>query len=302
MSKQNMSRPLFTPSASTPVRYVDAHVHFWDQSEPGIDWPMLEPNFRFPLHRFNASGHYNAADHRIESAGIPVTKVVHVQAAVVDDPAVETAWLQRMADADPAGWPNGIVGSGTLWADDAPAMLERHAQYANFRGVRDPTLAEHLDDPAIDVAIAVMARLGAACDVGARLPRFEALGAVLDRHPDVTFVLNHGGTPSERTPDFLAQWRAGLTALARRQNLVCKVSGFALGDPEWTVESLRPMVNSCIDIFGVDRCLFASDWPVDKLHSTYEELFAAFVTITEGASAGERDALFAGTAERAYQL
>ena len=301
-SKAAMSRPPFTPSASTPVRYVDAHVHFWDQSEPGIDWPMLEPNFRFPLHRFNGSGHYNAADHRRESAGIPVSKVVHVQAAVVDDPAVETAWLQRMANNDPAGWPNGIVGSGTLWADDAPAMLERHAQYANFRGVRDPTLAEHLDDPALDVALGVMARLGAACDVGARLPRFEALGVVLDRHPDVTFVLNHGGTPSERTPEFLARWRDGLAALARRQNLVCKVSGFALGDPEWTVESLTPMVNACIEIFGVDRCLFASDWPVDKLYSTYDELFAAFVTITEGASASERDALFAGTAERAYRL
>ena len=297
-----MSRPPFTPSASTPVRYVDAHVHFWDQSEPGIDWPMLEPNFRFPLHRFNESGHYNAADHRAESAGVPVSKVVHVQAAVVADPAVETAWLQRMADNDPAGWPNGIVGSGDLWADDAPAMLERHAQYPNFRGVRDPTFADHLDDPAIDAALTTMARLGAACDVGARLPRFELLGTVLDRHPDVTFVLNHGGTPNERTPEFLAQWRAGLTGLAARPNLVCKVSGFALGDKEWTTESLTPVVNACIDIFGVDRCLFASDWPVDKLYSTYGELFAAFATITAGASASERDALFAGTAERVYRL
>ena len=302
MSNVAMPRPPFTPSASTPVRYVDAHVHFWDQSEPGIDWPMLEPNFRFPLHRFNESGHYTAADHRIESSGVPVSKVVHVQAAVVDDPAVETAWLQRMADADPLGWPNGIVGSGTLWTDDAPAMLERHARYANFRGVRDPTFTDHLDDDAIHAALAVMARLGAACDVGARLPRFEALGAVVDRHPDVTFVLNHGGTPNERTPEFLAQWRAGLTQLAQRPNLVCKVSGFALGDKEWTTESLTPVVNACIDIFGVERCLFASDWPVDKLYSTYGELFAAFVAITAGASASERDALFAGTAERVYRL
>jgi predicted TIM-barrel fold metal-dependent hydrolase len=297
-----MPRTPFTPSASTPVRYVDAHVHFWDQSEPGIEWPMLESNFRFPLHLFNVSGHYTAADHRVETAGVPVSKVVHVQAAVVDDPAVETAWLQRMADNDPAGWPNGIVASGALCADDAPAMLERHARYANFRGVRDPTLADHLEDPALDAALTVMARLGAACDVGARLPRFQALGGVLDRHPAVTFVLNHGGTPNERTPEFLAQWRAGLTRLAARPNIVCKVSGFALGDKQWTVESLEPLVNACIDIFGVDRCLVASDWPVDKLYSTYGELFAAFATITAGVSATERDALFAGTAERVYRL
>ncbi|TML10926.1 MAG: amidohydrolase, partial [Actinobacteria bacterium] len=110
------------------------------------------------------------------------------------------------------------------------------------------------------------------------------------------------GTPNERTPDFLAQWRAGLTQLAARPNIVCKVSGFALGDKQWTVESLAPVVNACIDIFGVDRCLVASDWPVDKLYSTYGELFAAFATITAGVSATERDALFAGTAERVYRL
>ena len=83
---------------------------------------------------------------------------------------------------------------------------------------------------------------------------------------------------------------------------MCKVSGFALGDKEWTLESLRPMVHDCIDIFGIDRCLFASDWPVDKLYSTYGELFAAFATITAELSAGERDAIFAGTAERVYRL
>ena len=55
-----MSRPTLSDVTAAPARYVDAHVHFWDQSEPDIDWPMLEPNFRFPLHQFNDSGHYNA--------------------------------------------------------------------------------------------------------------------------------------------------------------------------------------------------------------------------------------------------
>lgn len=297
-----MSRPQLSDVDVMPDRYVDAHVHFWDQSEQGIDWPMLEPDFRFPLHQFNASGHYHAGDHRAEAAGVPVSKVVHVQAAVVDDPAVETAWLQRMAERDPAGWPNGIVGSGDLWRDDAPAMLERHAQYENFRGVRDPTLADHLDDNLVDAALAVMARLNAACDVGVRLPRYRDFAKLADRHPDVTFVLNHGGTPGERTPEFLAQWRAELALVAARPNIVCKVSGFALGDPDWTLESLRPMVHACIELFGVDRCLFASDWPVDKLHSTYGELFASFAIIMADASATERDALFARTAERVYRL
>ncbi len=285
-----------------PARFVDAHTHFWDRSAPGLRWPMLEPGFRFPLHRFDAHGHYNAADHRVETADVAVTKVVHVQAADVDNPAVETAWLQDMADADAGGWPNAIVGSGSLWAEDALAMLEQHAAHANFRGVRDPALSDHLEDPALDAALGMLGRLGAVCDAMVRLPRFEALAAAADRHPDVIFVLGHGGTPLERTPEFLERWRVGLAVLAARANIVCKLSGFGIGDNDWTLESVAPMVNTCIECFGVDRCLFASNWPVDKLYSTYGELVASFDALTAGLSSAERDALFAGTAERVYRI
>ena len=126
-----MPRPPFTPSASTPVRYVDAHVHFWDQSEPGIDWPMLEPNFRFPLHRFNESGHYNAADHRAESAGVPVSKVVHVQAAVIGlpDPALGErccAVVVVRDAADPLSLPEMVdfLKTAGLMMQKIPEQLE----------------------------------------------------------------------------------------------------------------------------------------------------------------------------------
>lgn len=285
-----------------PRRFVDAHVHFWDQSERHISWPMLDIGFRYPLHRFNEHGHYTAADHRAETAGAPITKVVHVQAAVVDDPAVETEWLQRMANSDPMGWPNGIVGSGSLCDERAPEMLDRHAQYANFRGVRDPMLTDYLEHPGVEVALNKMAALRAVCDLTVRLPRFDALAAVLDRHPDTVFVLNHGGSPVERTPAFLAAWRAGLREIARRPNLYCKVSGFGLHDHTWTPATLRPMVFDCIDAFGFERCLIASDWPVDKLYSTYLEMIATYDLLTQDCSESERDQLFAATAEHVYRI
>lgn len=293
-------RPVW--SGTGPTRFVDAHAHFWDRTEPDLWWPMLEPGFRFPLHRFDAEGHYTAADHRRETDGVAVTKVVHVQAADYHRPEAETQWLQRMADADPQGWPNAIVGSGVLWAPDAPAMLEAHAASPNFRGLRDPSLAEHLDDPGVDAGLASLARLGCVCDAMVRLPRFPELLAVADRHPDVVFVLGHGGMPLERTPEFLAQWRDGLRELARRPNIVCKVSGFGVGDNAWTLASITPMVTACLEAFGVERCLFASNWPVDKLYSTYHELIATFSALTASLSAAERDRLFAGTAEAVYRI
>lgn len=263
---------------------------------------MLAPDFLYPLHRFDHDGTYAAVEHRSESTTVPVTKVVHVQAAEAADPAIETAWLQRVADADPAGWPNGIVGAANLSSPAARDLLERQAEQANFRGVRDVTLNDHLDDPAVDTGLAVLAELGLVCDTMARLPKFEALAGAADRHPNVTFVLGHGGTPSERSAAFLDTWRAGLVMLAQHPNIVCKLSGFGIGDNDWTVESFTPLVEACIAAFGTDRCIFNGNWPVDKLYSTYDELWGAFDLITAGYSLDERDALFAANAERVYRI
>jgi len=295
-------RPTWPATGSPPRRVVDAHVHYWEKGAPGLDWPMIEPGFAWPLHRFDHDGRYGPAEHRAEDPGIPVTKVVHVQAAEAADPVAETVWLQRMADADPNGWPNAIVGAADLSAPDAAAVLDRQVAHANFRGVRDVTLTDHLEDPALDAGLAEMARLGLLCDTMVRLPRFEALGAAADRHRDVVFVLGHGGTPMERTPDFLARWREGLARLARRPNIVCKISGFGMGDNDWTVATLTPVVRGCTEAFGPDRCIINGNWPVDKLYSTYGELYGAFDLITADLSEAERDALFAGNAERVYRI
>jgi predicted TIM-barrel fold metal-dependent hydrolase len=233
---------------------------------------------------------------------VPITKVVHVQAAAAADPVTETAWLQQMADADRDGWPNGIVGAANLSAPDAAAVLARQVEHANFRGVRDVTLSDHLEDPALDAGLAELGRLGLVCDTMVRLPRFAALAAAADRHPAVTFVLGHGGTPTERTAEFLHRWREGLQMLATRPNIVCKVSGFGIGDNDWTVQSLAPVVLACVESFGADRCILNGNWPVDKLFSTYDELIGAFDAITAGLSGTERDALFAGVAERVYRI
>jgi predicted TIM-barrel fold metal-dependent hydrolase len=233
---------------------------------------------------------------------VPVTKVVHVTAAAAADPVLETAWLQRMADADELGWPNGIVAAVDLSASDVRSTIERHLEFDNFRGARDVTLPEHLGEPALDNGLQVLAEHGLACEAMTRLPRFPALAATADRNPDVTFVLGHGGTPMERSEEFLSAWRAGLDDLAERPNVVCKVSGFGIGDNTWTVASLEPMVQGCIDAFGPDRCIFNGNWPVDRLYSTYDELFGAFDALTADCTADERDAMFAANAERVYRI
>ena len=298
----NKTRPTWPATSTPPRRFVDAHVHYWQKGAPGLDWPMLAPGFLYPLHQFDRNGRYGPDEHRAESPKVPVTKVVHVQAAEAADPVSETEWLQRMAEADPLGWPNAIVGAANLSAPDARAVLERQVAHASFRGVRDVTLTDHLDDRALDAGLDVLAELRLVCDTMVRLPRFAALAAVAGRHRDVTFVLGHGGTPTERTPDFMKRWHDGLALLADAPNIVCKVSGFGIGDNHWTLESLAPVVHGCIEAFGPDRCIINTNWPVDKLFATYDELLGAFDVLTTGYTAPQRDALFAGTAERVYRI
>jgi predicted TIM-barrel fold metal-dependent hydrolase len=286
-------------SDARPDRFVDTHVHFWDRSVDTLEWPMLEVGFRYPLHRFD-TGRFAAEEFRAETAGTNVTKVVHVQAAVTPDPPLETAWLQQMADRH--GWPNGIIGTCDLSAGDAPAVIDAHAGYANFRGIRDPRASVKVHEPGFDQAVRALAAHDARCDLTARWPLFDDVAGAARRHGDVTFVLEHAGSPEQRTDSYFADWSSHLRQLAEVDNVVCKISGLALGDPDWTVDSLRRWVFESIDAFGIDRCVFGSNWPVDKLYGTWDEMVGAFCDLVAVLSAGERDALFAGNAERIYRI
>src|SRR5690242_18210617 len=147
---EHHGRPTWPATGNPPERVVDPHVHYWHVGEPGLDWPMLAPNFLYPLHRFDNKGSYALAEHRAESSVVPVSKVIHVTAAHAKDPVAETAWLQQMADGDEAGWPNGIVAAVNLSAPDVGSVIDRHMEHANFRGVRDVTLSDCLGDAALD--------------------------------------------------------------------------------------------------------------------------------------------------------
>ena len=115
-------------------------------------------------------------------------------------------------------------------------------------------------------------------------------------------ILNHTGMPMRRGIDDVDEWRNGLRALARAPNVSAKISGLLMIDQEWTGDSLRPFVLDTIEILGADRCMFASNFPVDKLWSEYGALWNAYDEITSGFSAAERNGLFHDNAERFYRI
>lgn len=291
--------------AGRPAAFTDTHVHFWDHSVEGLQWAWLEPGYPHPrlkdMHLLDAP-RFTAAELRAEADDAAPTRVVHVQsAAPLDAPERETAWLQALADRD--GWPDAIVGACRLADEGAPAVLAAHAIHPRFAGVRDLAAATSLEHPQFARGLSAVAAAGVSAEVMVDWPRFSMLARLTAAEPDVTVVLGHCGMPVERSPAYFAAWEPALRQLAAVPNIVCKISALAgSADPQWTTTSIRPWFLACIDAFGPDRCMLGTNWPVDRLHTSYDRLVDAYRVIASDLTPGEQYAVFAGTAGRVYRL
>ncbi len=286
--------------------FVDTHIHLFDMHEPGLRYSWLEPDSpeeppNGPLGAIKAQ-RYWAEDFIAETRFQNVTKVVHVQAAIdTADPVLETRWLQAFADR--LGLPQGIVAQLTLTADDAAEQLARHAEYPNLRGFRDYRFDDYWPDPRWETGVELLARHGGLVLCDAPPLEHAALARdVVRRHPEVTLSVDHANMPMERGEAYFARWREALRTLAEAENAVVKISGLGMTDHTWTVASIRPWVLACIEAFGADRAFFGTNWPLDRLYSSYPDVLDAYAEIVADFSESEQRALFAGNAERIFRI
>jgi predicted TIM-barrel fold metal-dependent hydrolase len=136
------------------------------------------------------------------------------------------------------------------------------------------------------------------------MEHYASVARLAEQWPDVTIVLGHAGQPLERDPEYLRAWSRALGELASRApNLVLKLSAIASGaDPAWTVDSIRPCVLLAVEAFGADRCMFASNWPIDRLFGTYPKLIGAYREIAGELSERDRASVLHATADRVYAI
>lgn len=283
--------------------FLDAHVHFWDHSVPGLVWGWLDPTFNQlgPTHLLDAP-RFTPAELREESTGSGLVGMVHINATLpLEDPSEESAWLTRLAEADEWGWPLALVGGCELRRPDAPEILRRQHRYGRVRGVRDLSFSQDLDVAAAAPALDAASRLGLSVELRTPVPDLGAIARIATRWPELQVVVGHGGFPPSRTLDDFATWREALAPLAATPNVVCKVSAAgSSADRQWTEASIGPWIRECISRFGADRCMFGTNWPLDRLWRPYTDLVAAYRAITSDLPAAARHLLFHGTAERVY--
>jgi predicted TIM-barrel fold metal-dependent hydrolase len=298
------------------MQIIDAHHHLWDLERH--DYPWLRPDTQHPAGDLTPiCQSYRLADFLFDAAGVGLVKSVHLQAEIDRrDTVAETAWLQAVADApDSHGFPHGIVAYADLADPNVEATLERHCRYANMRGIRyllnyedgaplycATERGDWLRDLQWRKGLSLLGKYGLSFDLQIFWQQMADAFDLARSFPDTQIILNHTGMPRKREPDYVEAWRNGMRTLATAPNVSAKISGLAMFHHDWTAELIRPFVLDTIDIFGTDRCMFASNFPVDRLHADYPDIWQAFDRVTADFGPDERRALFHDNAARSYRL
>lgn len=290
---------------------IDAHHHIWRQKD--LPWLLGPEQPRIfgayaPIKR-----DYLIEEYLADLADTGIEKSVYVQANWAPNWAAdEAAWVQETADAH--GWPHAIVGYADFTLRDVRPQLDRLAQYPMMRGIRQqlhwhetpqyrfaarPDLGS---DPTVQRNIARLADYGWCFDLQLFPEQAEHGVALAEACPDVTFILQHAGMLVDTSKAGWAGWRKAMKALAARPNVVTKLSAFGTfiheNDPDFIAQSVKETVK----IFGAERCLFGSNFPIEKIWTSYRDLLDAHLAATAGLPKGQQKAIFNDNAARIYRL
>ncbi|AXK63720.1 amidohydrolase family protein [Burkholderia sp. IDO3] len=298
-----------------PARLVDAHHHLW-QLGTGARYPWLQAQYdpaRFMFGDYAAlCRDFGVADLRHAAQGAPIVASVHVEAERAHDEALaETRWLHEVAAAH--GLPSAVVAWVDLLAGDADERLAEQAAWPRVRGVRfKPRTASAPDadvdgpgtlrDPRWPAALERLAAHGLSWDLRVPFWHLGEAAALLGEAPGVDVVLEHAGLPWDRSDAGLARWRSGMEALAASPRVSVKISELGLRDAVWSDADNARIIRDTIAIFGWERCLFASNFPVAGLRVSYPALLRTFARAMAGLDDVARAAIWHGNAMRVYRI
>jgi L-fuconolactonase len=273
---------------------VDAHLHVWDLARSEYAW--LTPDLG-PLH---ATFTPEAAHAELEAAGI--ASAVLVQA---EDSERDTELMFEAARRHP--WVGGVVGWVQL---DDPAVaerqLERWQDRPRFRGVRHLVHDDPRDDflalGAVRRSLRLLAERGIAFDVPDAWPRHLAATADLAAAlPDLQIVVDHLGKPPYGGADW-ERWQAALRDVAAHPNTTAKVSGLQVPGRPFTVAEVRPAWEVALELFGPERLMWGSDWPLTELVGGYAHAWQVMSSLVAELTPREQASIVSGTATSVYQL
>ena len=300
--------------APEAVTLIDAHHHLWDLKANYYPFLSDKPEPHFFLGPYEAiRRNYLPADYLRDSQGHNVLTTVHCEAEMDRNRQVaETEWLTAVNAHH--GFPGAIVAHAWFHIDNAEEILAAQAKFPLVRGIRSkpvtslrpgdgtPGAPGTMQDEKWLRGFALLEKHGLSWDL--RVPAWHLVEAaeVARQFPKVPIVLNHTGFPWDRSEEGLATWRRAMEAVARQPNVHVKVSEFGLKDAAWDYESNRRVVRETIAIFGIERCLFATNFPVAGLRIDYDTLVRSLSRMLADLSPADRDRFFWKNAANFYRL
>ncbi len=301
------------PTAWYAGPVVDAHHHLWQLGDGRYPW--LEPGVLVP-HRY---GDYSAAKHDYlpedllrDAAGRHLVATVSMEAEWdPTDPVAETRWLAGLADR--TGTPGAMAVQARLDVEDLAAVLAAHTSFPGVRSVRHkpggPTSPEAaaagertlMSDARWRAGYALLAEHGLHYELQTDWWNLHEAAALAADHPETLVVLNHAGVLRDHHEVTIDGWRAALQDLASLPNVVVKASGLCTEAYGWDQEVNRNVIATLLDLFGADRVMFGSNFPVDGIFLTYTELVDGFRDALADRTPTEQRAVFHDTAMRVYR-
>jgi predicted TIM-barrel fold metal-dependent hydrolase len=290
---------------------IDAHHHIWRQSD--LPWLLgpTQPRIFGPYDAIKRD--YPITEYLDDIAGQGVVKSVYVQANWAPNWFLDEArYVQAVAEE--SGWPHGIVAYCDLTQRDARPDLDRLAKIALVKGVRQQLhwhanplyrfakRADIADDPVYQTNVRHLAGHEFSFDLQVFAAQMPSAIRLVAACPEVTFILQHAGMLEDLSDEGRALWRSQMRALAKHKNVVSKLSAFGTFLHRNDPAHIAFMVQETVDIFTAKRCLFGSNFPIEKLWTDFAALLAAFQDAASFLSEAARKAIFHDTAKRVYRL
>jgi predicted TIM-barrel fold metal-dependent hydrolase len=290
---------------------TDAHHHIWRQTDlPWLSGPML-PRIFGPYEPIRRD--YPIEEFLADIAGTGVEKSVYVQANWAPERAdAEVAWVQKVAEE--SGWPHAIVGYADLMTDDIRPALDRLTRYPLVRGIRmqlhwhenpqyrfaaRPDLA---DDPTFRRNFAALGDYGFSFDLQVFAVQMPGAARLAAEFPAVAVILQHAGMLENVSENGREEWREGMRLLAAQPNVAAKLSGLGTFIHRHDPDHIDMIVQETIDLFGASRCLFGSNFPIEKLWTSYAALLDAYRAALKRYPEPDQRAMLYDNAARVYRI
>ena len=296
------------------VTLIDAHHHLWDLKKNPYPWLQEASEPHFFLGNYDAlKKNYLWPDYQKDTSNHNVIATVHCEAEWSrDDQVGETQWLTEMHKH--TGQPCAIVAHVWFHTDNSEEILARQASFPLVKGIRSKPLTASspsamkshqsgsMQDPRWLEGFSRLSKYQLSWDL--RVPYWHLAEAaeVAELFPRTQIVLNHTGFPWDRSAEGLKAWRVAMERIARCSNVWLKVSEFGLKDKPWSYSENQVIVQDALSIFGIERCMFASNFPVASLRIDFNTLVNSVAKMINGYSPKQQQDFFVNNAAKFYRL